>query len=173
MKTLISLSPRILVPFKDQLDEGIFALFHNICSESDFEKLIQISASSFWISSHPPKNTFIWNSDYFQSSNPQNSWVLLQFFNFKVSMTGYRIIARDQAHRFTGWKIEILKYQNNWVCVDEKGDELNNSDATKSIQMNKTDLFSFIRITHTKPRPDNNSYFQLKGFEIFGEIIFK
>jgi hypothetical protein len=89
-------------------------------------------------------------------------------------MTGYRIIANNQSDRFTGWKIEISNDQNNWICIDEQGDELNNSDNAKSLQVNKTELFSFVRITQTGKRTSSNDwYFMLKGFEIFGEIIFK
>jgi hypothetical protein len=91
----------ILVPFKHQTNEGIFSLFHNNCSESNFEKLIQISASSVYNSSYISKNTFIWNSFYFCSINSQNSWFLLQFFNFQISMKDYRIIAFSQNDRFT------------------------------------------------------------------------
>jgi hypothetical protein len=90
MKTFPSIPP-ILVPFNDQSNEGIFALFHNNCSESVFEKFFQISASSV-DSSYAPKNAFFWNPSYFRSNDSQNSWILLQFVHFQVSMTGYRII---------------------------------------------------------------------------------
>jgi hypothetical protein len=54
---ILTFSLKILVSFKDQINEGIFSLFHNKCSESYFEKLIQISASS--VSSYTSKNAFI------------------------------------------------------------------------------------------------------------------
>jgi hypothetical protein len=70
-------------------------------------------------------------------------------------MTGYKIATHNEEYRFTGWKVEISIDNINWIKVDEKGDELKNSSFSQSVQINKTDSFSFIKVTQTKPQPDN------------------
>jgi hypothetical protein len=67
-----------------------------------------------------------------------------------------------------GWNIEISIDQNKRICIDEKGNELKASGGAKSLQVNKIELFSSIRIIQTGKRNNGNDWhFILSGFEIF------
>jgi hypothetical protein len=113
---------------------------------------------------------FDWTDNSWNPSNTQNSWFCVHFNHLKISLSGYRLKAYDQSNRPTGWKLEGSNDQKQWTLIDQRNDELNNSDVENSFSVQSSDFFSTFKFTQTKINGNNNWLFYVKSVEFFGKI---
>jgi hypothetical protein len=93
-----------------------------------------------------------WIDDYWYSNNVQNSWFCLHFVHSKILLSGCRLRTYSQNERPSGCQLEASNNGTEWVLVDERNDELNNSQAENSFSCQTSKIYSYFKFTQTKVR---------------------
>ncbi|OHS94048.1 hypothetical protein TRFO_39767 [Tritrichomonas foetus] len=175
-------SEPIEIPYKDTLNDGLFAYLHNKCGGDPSEKgLVEVTASTTYV--HPafkPKNTINALDDEnnsFVSQNYLNQWVCYNFKNSRFKLFKYQIRSRNHSGNFhlKNWVIQTSKDGNDWTEVDRQTncDKLNGPShySTFVLQSPPDEFVQFIRLRQIGENWHNNYYLDFNSIEFYGELI--
>lgn len=155
-----------------QLFHGILHHLCTMCGDNAARAgLVEISASS---RAHGEPSMLIDenNMDYFGTIDRAGSWIMVDFQNARISLTGYSL--RTHRHEgnghITGWTIEC-KNDGDWVLVDQR------ENVTELSRLGNAEFFSvpnpsprvrFVKLTQTLRNTMGYNNLRLSAIEFFG-----
>lgn len=111
---------------------------------------------------------------YFKSKNESNSWICLDFKNYRVSPTKYSIGTTNNGYKIKSWVIEGSNDNSQWDNLDTQQDnsltKANNAVLIFNTKSNQKKKYKFIRIRLTGPNWANNYHMRLNSFEVYGTL---
>ena len=127
-------------------------------------------------SSHPIENILIYDNPekYTYTNNVPNSWICIDFNNYRVKPTHYTLgTSHDASSHLKSWKIQGFD-GNEWYTLDEQANNnaLNEKRRihTFPIQSQSDKYYKCIKIEQTSTNWDNNNYLDLSAFEFHGSL---
>ncbi|OHS94083.1 F5/8 type C domain containing protein [Tritrichomonas foetus] len=154
---------------------GICAYLNKKCGGNAHDKgLISMSSSSIGINQPSQIIDFGWEGDWGTKNKP-NSWLMFDFNNLSVELTGYSLMSIPSNMNNThprSWVIEATNDLSNWDVVDkrEMNNDLNGKNKVKSFTFRRTSPYRYVRIRQTDLNHSHNNYFAISQMELFGSI---
>ena len=109
------------------------------------------------------------------SENIPFSNVTIYFHHYKVKMTNYSILSRNDQRAETprGWNIYGSNNNVSWTLIDEQGpdDNLVPSNEPKVFNVKKVGIYNAIRWTQNTKNTNNRDVAVICKFEIFGTLF--
>ena len=115
------------------------------------------------------------NVEFFGTGDHPDSYIIVDFLEYKVSLTGYSI--RTHSHNgnghITGWKIECENSQNEWLLLDSHDNVtiFNRRGAEEFFPLPAPSPYSRrIKLTQTARNTMGYNNLRLSGLEFFGSL---
>lgn len=156
--------------------DGIFNYLRKNCN-GNINEVLTITASSIYNVTSRPQNVILFeNADkIFYSDEKKNNWLSFEFKKHQIIPTNYTIKSYDTPRTMKNWVIEVSNDTSNWIIIDQR---TNCSDVkergkvhTFQISNKINEPFRFIRLRHTGFNWNNDYFFTLDSFELYGTLI--
>ena len=153
--------------------DGIF-VYVNRVSISEQSELISINGSKNFV--YTVENTGI--HDFFSPHEKtyivieQNySWLSFTFNTININITGYSIKSTNVSTRtIRDWTLEAKNNDSDWVLLHNMtnyNDFMTNDSKYFSVE---NGVYNSFKLTKLNINSDNTGFFDLHGFEVFGQI---
>ena len=157
---------------------GILNAMNNECTgNADRNQLIEITASSQggWNGKVHELIDYGWTGAW-GTQNVSNSWIMIDFKDKQVFLTGYSLRAHNwgrNSYHLKSWVLEGSHDAQKWSLIDEHSDSnaLNGPLKYHTWKVKKTLPFRYIRVRQTAKNAADNNHLTLHEIELFGAIV--
>lgn len=113
---------------------------------------------------------------YFKSKNQPNSWICLDFKEFRISPTRYTIGTTNDSFKLRNWVIEGSNDNKQWKTISTQKNctfskRSNNCVFVFATTNSIVDRFRYLRLRMNDINWSNNNFLCLNSFEIYGTLF--